>query len=189
LLARTLEIREAAMTTILTEAEVAAAALDLFAASSLDRYVRMAMVAASRSSVGRRLDQEPDAVGPEIKRMESAARDLLRLVCRARQRTLSEASLAILLCLLARNASPLADELLGMIGLMEHPTARWLAALARRLREDQAENQVVPAALLGLRSPARNSAATETCSRVPRSVQFWSDESDSTEQFVFVRAA
>lgn len=123
--------------TLVPLGELNDAAFALLTTSSLGRYIRTAKEAATRSTLRRWLGREPERI-PDIL---AHARTSWRAVLDTTERDVPEWELAIVLPILARTAGSEVDGLLQTVAVSERPNAAWLAALARRLLQERAENQ------------------------------------------------
>ena len=96
------------------------------------------------------------------------ASSLVGEVVAARRRGLPELRLALAIAVLSETGHPATDEILVKVGMLDHPPAVWVSALARALRWRRAESSAVlswiggaPASLvMGIQSsPGRQSEA------------------------------
>ena len=117
----------------------ASTAFELFASSSLPRYVRTAIA----------FSNHPDAVrafqvkAPSAKELLTLADTLWRKLNDRSERGEEEVDLALLLAAVSRTALEEADELLVTIGMQDKAPLSWISGLARELYTHRSANLIL----------------------------------------------
>jgi hypothetical protein len=164
LLDRVLEGDEVTVSAFVSADELSGATFSLLTASSGGRYIQMAKEGAARSTFRRWLARNPERI-PDVL---AHARTLWRAVLETSERDVPEWELAIVLPILAQTAGHETDLLLRAVALSERRNAAWLAALARRLLHERAENQSGPGPWRARLAPGPMKAENRAESRLER---------------------
>lgn len=122
----------------LTEDELAEAAYELLASSTLSRYSRVTRRYAAR------VEPKIGFGSIDLEEPVRRARELWRAVVRSNRRALEEVELAVLLTALRNVADDEVDTLLHQVATSTAPSAAWLAALARQLLRERSQAASFP---------------------------------------------
>ncbi len=116
--------------------ELSNAAFYLLSSSTINRFIRTAKKLASDSALSKLIKQQPALIPLIVNEVKQTWRSFILISSRNE----IEIYLALSLPVLSETASPDVQELLKQIGLSTQPSASWIAALARDLREKQTVN-------------------------------------------------
>ena len=111
----------------------------LLTSSSVDRYVRVAKSLAHSSELREYLQ----AGRLDVEHLIAHARELRGNLNGKKQREIEEVELAIVLAVLATNASEEVSDLLIESSLNDQQPLTWISALARRLYQQRGANEIV----------------------------------------------
>ena len=115
------------------------AAGELLVSSTPERYRRIAQSFA----IDARVQNAIRLHGTTPAMLVSIADETWRALTALDVRDLGEVDLAILLVLIAQSASPLADELLRQVGMLDKPPLSWVSFLARSLSGPRASGETL----------------------------------------------
>lgn len=173
---------------LFSDQELADAAFDLLASSTLDRYARMAEQAALHSRIADELRRNPHI----IPQLLDAVKQRWVALRRCSQRDVPEVEVALLVSLLAQTAAPQVDDLLKDLSLVDCGPVAWISALARRLlreRTSNTERSLWPVPPETIRYETRNSAAVRYRLTIQLPLSIKCDETCASQQDTALAAA